>query len=147
MLAERNAEKQAEADSANRAKSEFLANMSHELRTPLNAIIGFSELMGAETFGPLGSDKYVGYAGDIATSGRYLLDVISDVLEMARREAGRVRIEPRLVDAGGAMRSASRRNAVFRPESEKSGRSRPSIGRGKAKRSPFTSRPTRAGPR
>ena len=106
VLAERNAEKQAEAESANRAKSEFLANMSHELRTPLNAIIGFSELMGAETFGPLGSDRYVGYAGDIATSGRYLLDVISDVLEMARLEAGRVRIEPRFVDVGDAMRSA-----------------------------------------
>ena len=93
-LAERHAEKQAEAESANRAKSEFLANMSHELRTPLNAIIGFSELMTQEIFGPLGSPKYIGYAADIGTSGRYLLAVISDVLEMARLESGRVRLEP-----------------------------------------------------
>ena len=98
-LAERNAEKQAEAESANRAKSEFLANMSHELRTPLNAIIGFAELMQAETFGPLGSTKYAGYATDICTSGRYLHDVISDVLEMARLESGRVHIAPEAIDA------------------------------------------------
>ena len=99
-LAERNAEKQAEAETANRAKSEFLANMSHELRTPLNAIIGFAELMQAETFGPLGSSKYTGYAGDIWRSGRQLLEVISDVLEMARLESGRVRITPETIDAG-----------------------------------------------
>lgn len=104
-LAERHADKQAEAESANRAKSEFLANMSHELRTPLNAIIGFSELMGAETFGPLGSTKYVDYAGDIATSGRYLLAVISDVLEMARLESGRVRIDPQPLDIAAVLRS------------------------------------------
>ena len=105
-LAERHAEKQAEAESANRAKSEFLANMSHELRTPLNAIIGFSELMGAEAFGPLGNARYVGYTGDIAASGRYLLAVISDVLEMARLDAGRVRIDPKPVEAGGALGTA-----------------------------------------
>ncbi|RYB05579.1 PAS domain S-box protein [Lichenibacterium ramalinae] len=104
-LAERHAEKQAEAETANRAKSEFLANMSHELRTPLNAIIGFSELMGAETFGPLGSAKYVDYAGDIATSGRYLLAVISDVLEMARLDSGRVRIEPASLDATAVLQA------------------------------------------
>ena len=104
-LAERHAEKQAEAESANRAKSEFLANMSHELRTPLNAVIGFSELMEAETFGPLGNSRYVDYVGDIATSGRYLLDVISDVLEMARLDAGRVRIDPKAVDAAEALRT------------------------------------------
>ena len=105
-LAERHAEKQAEAESANRAKSEFLANMSHELRTPLNAIIGFSELMGTETFGPLGNPKYVDYADDITTSGRYLLAVISDVLEMARLDSGRVRIDPRPLDVSDALRSA-----------------------------------------
>ena len=105
-LAERHAEKQAEAESANRAKSEFLANMSHELRTPLNAIIGFSELMGAETFGPLGNPKYVDYAGDIATSGRYLLAVISDVLEMARLDSGRVRIEPKSLDAAPLLEAS-----------------------------------------
>ena len=105
-LAERHAEKQAEAESANRAKSEFLANMSHELRTPLNAIIGFSELMGTETFGPLGNAKYVDYADDIASSGRYLLAVISDVLEMARLDSGRVRIDPKLVEIADALKAA-----------------------------------------
>ena len=105
-LAERHAEKQAEAESANRAKSEFLANMSHELRTPLNAIIGFSELMEAETFGPLGSPRYADYAGDIAASGRHLLAVISDVLEMARLDSGRVRIQPGTVDVAPLLRSA-----------------------------------------
>ena len=105
-LAERHAEKQAEAESANRAKSEFLANMSHELRTPLNAIIGFSELMGTETFGPLGNAKYVDYADDIASSGRYLLAVISDVLEMARLDSGRVRIDPKPVEIADALKAA-----------------------------------------
>ncbi len=102
-LAQRHADKQAEAETANRAKSEFLANMSHELRTPLNAIIGFSEIMGAQTFGPLGSNRYLGYAADIESSGRYLLGVISDVLEMARLDSGRVAIERRPVDAGAAV--------------------------------------------
>ena len=91
-MAERHLEKKAEAESASRAKSEFLAKMSHELRTPLNAIIGFSDLMCAETFGPLGSDKYAGYAADIRASGEDLLALITDVLEMSRLEAGRVRL-------------------------------------------------------
>ena len=105
-LADRHAEKQAEAESANRAKSEFLANMSHELRTPLNAIIGFSELMSQQTFGPLGSSKYKDYAVDISSSGRYLLAVISDVLEMARLDSGRVQLEQRIVDVGDLVRSS-----------------------------------------
>ncbi len=92
-LAERYLEQKAEAETANRAKSEFLANMSHELRTPLNAIIGFSEVMQQETFGPLGSKKYVDYSSDIKQSGEYLLGVISDVLDMSRLEAGRVRLQ------------------------------------------------------
>ena len=92
-LAERYLEQKAEAETANRAKSEFLANMSHELRTPLNAIIGFSELMQHETFGPLGCDKYVEYAGGIHDSGKYLLGVFSDVLDMARIESGQVRLK------------------------------------------------------
>jgi len=69
---------------ANRAKAEFLANMSHELRTPLNAIIGFSQLMEGETFGPLGSRKYRDYCAHILAGGQYLLNVISDVLDMSR---------------------------------------------------------------
>ena len=92
-LAERHREKKAEAESANRAKSEFLANMSHELRTPLNAIIGFSDMMCSEILGPLGSPRYLGYAGDIKSSGESLLSLISDVLEMSRLESGRVRLE------------------------------------------------------
>jgi two-component system, cell cycle sensor histidine kinase PleC len=91
-LAERYLEQKAQAESANRAKAEFLANMSHELRTPLNAIIGFSEMMGQEAFGALGSPKYHDYCSHIRDSGRYLLNVISDVLDMSRLEAGRWRL-------------------------------------------------------
>ena len=92
-LAERYLEQKAEAETANRAKSDFLANMSHELRTPLNAIIGFSEMMTHKVFGPLGSIKYEDYCSDIHASGQHLLNVISEVLDMARLEAGRVRLE------------------------------------------------------
>ena len=88
-LAERYHEQKSRAEAANRAKAEFLANMSHELRTPLNAIIGFSQLMGSQTFGPLGSKKYGDYCAHILASGEYLLRVVSDVLDMARLEAGR----------------------------------------------------------
>jgi two-component system, cell cycle sensor histidine kinase PleC len=88
-LAERYHEQKSYAEAANRAKAEFLANMSHELRTPLNAIIGFSQLMGSQTFGPLGSKKYGDYCAHILASGEYLLRVVSDVLDMARLEAGR----------------------------------------------------------
>ena len=91
-LAERYHEQKAHAEAANRAKAEFLANMSHELRTPLNAIIGFSQLMGSQTFGPLGSDKYRDYCGHILSSGEYLLQVVSDILDMSRLEAGRERL-------------------------------------------------------
>jgi signal transduction histidine kinase len=88
-LAERYHEQKSCAEAANRAKVEFLANMSHELRTPLNAIIGFSQLMGSQAFGPLGSKKYGDYCAHILSSGEYLLRVVSDVLDMARLEAGR----------------------------------------------------------
>ena len=88
-LAERYHEQKSRAEAANRAKAEFLANMSHELRTPLNAIIGFSQLMESQTFGPLGSKKYGDYCAHILASGEYLLRVVSDVLDMARLEAGR----------------------------------------------------------
>ncbi len=77
-----------ESDIANRAKSEFLANMSHELRTPLNAIIGFSEIIKNESFGPLGNKDYWGYANDIYESGRRLLSVINEILDVSRIQAG-----------------------------------------------------------
>ncbi len=76
------------AESANRAKSQFLANMSHELRTPLNAIIGFSEVIEGELFGPVGNKRYASYARDIAASGRHLVGLIGDVLDMSKIEAG-----------------------------------------------------------
>jgi two-component system, cell cycle sensor histidine kinase PleC len=92
-LADKYASEKARAETANRAKSEFLANMSHELRTPLNAIIGFSEMMSQKMFGPLGADKYDEYSHDINTSGQFLLDVINDILDMSKIEAGRVELE------------------------------------------------------
>ncbi len=110
-LAEKYLDQKAEAETANQAKSEFLANMSHELRTPLNAIIGFSEMMIEETFGKL-SPRYVGYSKDIRTSGQYLLGVISDVLDMSRLEAGRVRLEKAEVDIGAIIAAAIEMIAV-----------------------------------
>ncbi|GAB6052420.1 hypothetical protein JCM17960_12400 [Magnetospira thiophila] len=86
------------AELANRAKSEFLANMSHELRTPLNSIIGFSEIMDAGIFGDLGNEKYAEYAKDIHFSGQHLLQVIGDILDLSKVEAGELRIESRPVD-------------------------------------------------
>ncbi|MDP6343825.1 MAG: ATP-binding protein [Alphaproteobacteria bacterium] len=78
-----------EAQMADRSKTEFLANMSHELRTPLNAIIGFSEMMKDETFGPLGNEHYGEYSSLIHYSGEHLLDIINDVLELSKVEAGK----------------------------------------------------------
>jgi len=78
------------AEFANRAKTEFLANMSHELRTPLNAILGFSEVIKEEMFGPVGAPRYVEYARDIHASGEHLLDLINDVLDLAKLEAGKL---------------------------------------------------------
>lgn len=77
------------ADAANRSKTEFLANMSHELRTPLNAIIGFSEALTREIYGPLGTPKYAEYAEDIHHSGVHLLNIINDILDLSKIEAGK----------------------------------------------------------
>lgn len=71
------------------AKSQFLANMSHELRTPLNAIIGFSEMMQRQLLGPIGTEKYLDYIKGIRESGEHLLDLISDILDMSKMEAGK----------------------------------------------------------
>ena len=81
------------AEAANKAKSGFLANMSHELRTPLNAIIGFSEILQSGMFGPLGSDRYIEYVGDIHSSGTFLLGVIDDILDMSKIEAGKIELD------------------------------------------------------
>lgn len=78
---------------ASRSKSEFLANMSHELRTPLNAIIGFADLMHREKLGPV-SEMHREYLGDILTSSRHLLDLINDILDLAKVESGRIELRP-----------------------------------------------------
>jgi two-component system cell cycle sensor histidine kinase PleC len=91
-LAVKYSEEKNRAEEANQTKSKFLANMSHELRTPLNAIIGFSEIMESGMFGALGADKYHEYCRDIRESGQYLLDVINDILDMSRIEAGRLKL-------------------------------------------------------
>jgi protein-histidine pros-kinase len=82
---------------ANRMKSEFLANMSHELRTPLNAIIGFAELMHREKVGPI-SAEHKEYLGDILTSSKHLLQLINDVLDLAKVESGKMEFRPEKVD-------------------------------------------------
>ena len=86
------------ADAANSAKSSFLANMSHEVRTPLNAIIGFSEAMTLGTFGPIGSPRYLEYATDIHKSGRYLHELITDMLDVAKIEAGHHELKREPID-------------------------------------------------
>jgi len=110
------AEKQ-RAEAANRAKSEFLANMSHELRTPLNAILGFSEILQNQMFGPLGSEKYDEYAKDIFDSGRHLLNVINDILDMSKIEAGHIKIDCETVDLSSLIEEALRFTSI--PAKEK----------------------------
>lgn len=80
-------------DAANRAKSEFLAHMSHELRTPLNSVIGFSEMMKTETLGSMGNPIYVDYAGHIVDSASHLLNVINDILDISKIEAGEFELD------------------------------------------------------
>jgi signal transduction histidine kinase len=85
-------DKSRQIEAANRHKSEFLANMSHELRTPLNAIIGFSEVLGERLFGEL-NDKQAEYTEDILSSGRHLLSLINEILDLSKVEAGRMELE------------------------------------------------------
>jgi two-component system cell cycle sensor histidine kinase PleC len=105
-LAEQYHHQKAEAEAAYLAKSEFLANLSHELRTPLNAIIGFTEMMLAEPFGALGSPKYIEYCNNVRQGGTYLNEVLSDILDMSRLEAGLVRLTEREVNVAEAARRA-----------------------------------------
>jgi len=107
-MADKYQEEKTRAEAANKAKSEFLANISHELRTPLNAIIGFSDIMTQEMFGPLGTNRYADYCKDIYSSGIYLLNVINDILDMSKIEAGRMSIETETVRAADAAADASR---------------------------------------
>ena len=95
--------------------------MSHELRTPLNAIIGFSEIMEAGMFGPLGAAKYDEYSRDIRESGQYLLEVINDILDMSKIEAGRIRLaledvelEPVLADCLRVVSDARQARSISR---------------------------------
>ncbi|HUN98395.1 MAG TPA: ATP-binding protein [Bradyrhizobium sp.] len=107
-LAEKYSQEKTRAEEANQSKSKFLANMSHELRTPLNAIIGFSEIMGSGLFGALGSEKYQEYCHDILTSGRYLLEVINDILDMSKIEAGRMQLDLESVDVAKTLAESMR---------------------------------------
>src|SRR5712672_94334 len=107
-LAEKYSREKNRAEEANQTKSKFLANMSHELRTPLNAIIGFSEIMESGMFGTLGSEKYQEYCHDILTSGHYLLEVINDILDMSKIEAGRMKLDMETLDLSKTLAESLR---------------------------------------
>ncbi|MEX2008885.1 MAG: ATP-binding protein, partial [Dongiaceae bacterium] len=94
-----------ESNAANRAKSEFLATISHELRTPLNAIIGFSEIMKDRMFGPMGNAQYDEYAQDIHDSGRHLLGLVNDILDLSKAESGADQIREEIVEVSEVIRS------------------------------------------
>ncbi|MGH6922201.1 MAG: PAS domain-containing sensor histidine kinase [Propylenella sp.] len=117
-LAEKYATEKDKAEDANRIKSEFLANVSHELRTPLNAIIGFSEMMLSGAFGPLGDEKYGEYCRDIRESGAFLLRIISDILDMARLEAGRIEIDREPLDLNELIAETLERYAKVADENK-----------------------------
>jgi signal transduction histidine kinase len=96
------------AESANRAKTAFLTIMSHELRTPLNAVIGFSDIMRQQLLGPVGSERYRSFAEDIHSSGTNLLDIINAILDLARAEAGELKVEDDDIDLRGILREVDR---------------------------------------
>ena len=96
------------AERADRTKSEFLASMSHELRTPLNAIIGFSEVMGQEMFGPIGHPTYKEYLEDIRTSGTHLLNIINDILDVSKAQAGMIVLSDDTVDLAEVVETCLR---------------------------------------
>ena len=98
-------QKSAELAAASRHKSEFLANMSHELRTPLNAIIGFSDVLEQRLFGEL-NERQADYTRDIASSGRHLLDLVNEILDLSKVEAGRMELEPSEFSLAETIRGA-----------------------------------------
>ncbi|MBX9634283.1 MAG: HAMP domain-containing histidine kinase [Magnetospirillum sp.] len=104
-----------QADLANQAKTDFLANMSHELRTPLNAVIGFAQVMRNEYLGPLGSARYREYAAGIEESGQHLLEMIEDILDVSRIEAGQLVLKDEIVDVAQVMESVAR---LIRPKAD-----------------------------
>ncbi|MBI1986608.1 MAG: MASE1 domain-containing protein [Rhodospirillales bacterium] len=95
------------AEEASQAKSEFLATISHELRTPLNAILGFADILSHQYMGPLGQDKYVEYASDIHASGKYLLDLVNDILDISTIEAGKKSLYKEELSVGEAVDECS----------------------------------------
>jgi len=105
-----------EAESTSRAKSQFLANMSHELRTPLNAVIGFSEILNRELFGALGEQRYRDYARLIHESGEHLLNVVNDILDMSKIEAGKFNLVKEPFDVASLVNSCTE---VMRHAAEK----------------------------
>lgn len=106
------------ADAASRSKSAFLAAMSHELRTPLNAIIGFSEVMAFEAFGPIGNAHYRNYVRDIHDSGRHLLALIADILDLSRMEAGKAELNEEAIQIGSIVLDCMR---MVERQAEKAG--------------------------
>ena len=95
-----------ELQEVSRAKSEFLAHMSHELRTPLNAIAGFSEMISSQALGKIENEKYLEYAGHIRSSGQHLIEIINDVLDLSKIEAGELVLEPETFAVEGALLDA-----------------------------------------
>jgi len=107
-----------EAERKLRRQADFIARLSHELRTPLNAIIGFSQIMTEERFGPVDNPKYKAYVDHILKGSQYLLDLINDILDLSKSEAGKLKLEPTEVDLADAVRSSL---SLIEPAAEAAG--------------------------